>query len=256
MQRLASPPWGPRTPNTYLDWSKHTWEDYPATNPDVNFYLQWASQTTPPSISPFEFSAYGYASCTGTATMLTYVARAVGIPARVVGAPCWNYAPFAGLAKDNKNVSLCWNGGDGKSVGGQWLFNHNWVEYWDNVKNRWVFINVPPTHLIPNEGLCTVFSEETGCDYSPTTGCTQTTSPGLASKDHEIFSVTWDFEGENDFEGGEVVDVSKLTLSNGEQVSPLVWSPGLKSPSGTPLKNVGLRVVNRTNFYRCRDPKI
>ena len=31
------------------------------------------------------------------------------------------------------------------------------------------------------------------------------------------------------------------------------WNAYLASPLGVPLKDDGLRVVNRTAFYRCRD---
>ena len=54
--------------------------------------------------------------------------------------------------------------------------------------------------------------------------------------------------------GDTVIDVADLTLTTGEHVSPLVWSPFLTSPAGDPLKDVGLRVVNRTDFYRCHEP--
>lgn len=258
MQLLASPPWGPATPNTFANWSAHQWPGYPqppAGSPDT-YWLRWSSSSTPPVLSPFDFAAYGYASCTGTATLLAYVARAVGIPARVSGTPCWNSFPYAGLATENKNVSQCWQGGNATSVGGSFLFNHNWVEYWNTETQEWSFINVPPETAIPDQGLanCVNFSLKTGCSYSNATGCKKATFPGAAMRDHEILSWTWDFEGENGFEGGAVVDVKDLRLSSGEPVSPLVWSPRLQSPLGTPLKNIGLRFVNRTDFYRCKAP--
>ena len=52
-------------------------------------------------------------------------------------------------------------------------------------------------------------------------------------------------------EGGAVVDAGTMTLTDGTAVSPLVWAPKLQSPLGTPLKNIGLRFVNRTLAYRC-----
>jgi len=187
--------------------------------------------------------------------MLTYIARAVGIPARQVGAPCFNSGDFAGLAVQNPRVKLCWQGGDGITSGGPFLWNHNWVEYWDDVSNQWVFINVPPQNSIPNQGLCNTFSYTTGCDYTPKDGCQGSlTGPALASRDHEIFSVTWHNigEGEN-FDGGPIVNVKDFRLSSGEFASPLVWSPFLESPLGQPMKDF-LRVVNRTEFYRCKAP--
>jgi hypothetical protein len=187
--------------------------------------------------------------------MLTYVARSVGIPARICGTPCWNTGQFAGLAKDNKNVSICWNGGNATRVGGPFLNNHNWVEYWSTETNEWVFINVPPVDFTPNSGLCDNFSVQTGCGYSNISGCKNADPPGLAMRDHEIFSYTWDFESEHKhYEGGHIIDVKDLKLSSGEVVSSLVWSPNLVSPLGTKMKNIGLRVVNRTDFYRCKFP--
>jgi len=67
--------------------------------------------------------------------------------------------------------------------------------------------------------------------------------------------VTWNFDNStssSSIEGGEILDVRNLQLSSGEHVSPLVWSPILTSPIGEPLKDVGLRIVNRTDFYRCK----
>ena len=127
--------------------------------------MQWSSSTSPPIISPLDFVAYGYGSCTAWSTLLTYVARAVGIPARQVGTPCWNSGPFAGLATANANVSQCWHGGDATTSGGLFLYNHNWVEYWSDTKQDWVFINVPTQNSIPDQGLCS-FSSSTGCDYN------------------------------------------------------------------------------------------
>jgi transglutaminase-like putative cysteine protease len=109
-----------------------------------NYNLAWSSSTSPPVTDPFAFAAYGYASCSGWATFITYMARAVGIPARQVGTPCWNQPlggiDYSGLARDNPNVSLCWHGGIGSpdgSVGGNYLNNHNWVEYWDSQQATW-----------------------------------------------------------------------------------------------------------------------
>jgi hypothetical protein len=54
------------------------------------------------------------------------MARAVGIPARVASAPCWNGGDFKGLAVDNPNVTTCWHGGPKNTPGGAYLYNHNW----------------------------------------------------------------------------------------------------------------------------------
>ena len=100
----------------------------------------------------------------------------------------------------------------------------------------------------------------------------------FSGKDHEILSVTWVKAGEQDpgsntgpstvptvtgsvtsstggSDGNTVIDVADLTLTTGEHVTPLVWSPFLTSPLGTDLSHDGsLRVVNRTDFYRCHEP--
>ena len=53
--------------------------------------------------------------------------------------------------------------------------------------------------------------------------------------------------------GGPVIAVAGKYLSDGTTpLTPLVWAPQLASPLGEPLRNVGLRVVNRTMFYRCK----
>ena len=54
-------------------------------------------------------------------------------------------------------------------------------------------------------------------------------------------------------EGGPVLSVAGKTLTDGKTpLTPLVWAPRLTSPLGQPMKDVGLRVVNRTEFYRCK----
>lgn len=177
----------------------------------------------------------------------------MGIPARQAGTPCWNSGEFAGLAKENPNVTLCWHGGTATEVGASFLNNHNWVEYWDNEAKKWVYVNVPPGTSVPNKGLCD-WSDEHGCDYNNETGCSNLHGgPGSAMQDHEIFSVTWSIGDEisEAEQGGPVVDVAHLRLSSGEPVSPLVWSPSLTSPDGQVLRDIGLRVVNRTAAYRC-----
>jgi hypothetical protein len=43
------------------------------------------------------------------------------------------------LAVDNPNVTKCWHGGaKGTNVtGGGYLYNHNWVEYFDDQVRPW-----------------------------------------------------------------------------------------------------------------------
>jgi len=199
---------------------------------------------------------------------------------------------YRGLAKHNPNVSLCWNGGSAKrGHGGGFLNNHNWVEFFipaagvDGVnatdrmggdaaadaEGSWNIVNVPPTTKTPNDGLCGTFKESQGCGFDPKAPagheCDAVNGgPGAAMRDHEIFAVTWAKADDSDpasavapreanMEGGAIIDVKGLRLSNGEPGSPLVWSPQLTSPLGEPLRNVGLRMVNRTAAYRCKPSK-
>ena len=67
-----------------------------------------ATKRPKPDQSPYESMAAGYASCTGLSVLLVDACRAVGIPARIAGTPCWA----------TKNG------------------NHNWVEIWDE---QWYF---------------------------------------------------------------------------------------------------------------------
>jgi hypothetical protein len=67
-----------------------------------------ATKRKKPDQSPAESEASGYASCTGLSIMLADACRAVGIPARLAGAPLWN-----------------------RPEGG----NHTWVEVWTG--GRW-----------------------------------------------------------------------------------------------------------------------
>jgi hypothetical protein len=174
--------------------------------------------------------------------------------------------------------------------GGDWLYNHNWVEFFDDIDQTWVFVNVPPETATPNTGLpgCSDFSETHGCGYvnsssssssspSPNSGCESawnaSSTAGGAMQDHEILAATWALpqdDGLNDdvnddstsdsssmmmkksIHGGPVINAGHMALSDGTMVSPLVWSPNLRSPLGLPLKDFGLRFVNRTDFYRCK----
>ena len=122
-------------PNVFLNWAEHYWPSSPRQPQSGSgaYTLQWSSSTAPPIVSPLEFVAYGYGSCSAWATFITYVLRSVGIPARQAGTPCWNsiYSgrDFRGLASTNPNVSLCWNGGSSTlGHGGGFLNNHNWAE--------------------------------------------------------------------------------------------------------------------------------
>lgn len=79
-----------------------------------------ATRRPKPDQSPYESIKAGYASCTGLSILLIDAARAVGIPARMVGTPRWT---------DNSG-------------------NHSWVEVWDR---EWSFVGAcEPSKL--NEG--------------------------------------------------------------------------------------------------------
>ena len=257
-------------PNVFTEWAQHYWPSSPRqfqTGADA-YQIDWSSSTAPPVVGPLDFVAYGYGSCSAWATFLTYTLRSVGLAARQVGTPCWNsvYAgrDFRGLASVNANVSLCWSAGSSKlGHGGGFLNNHNWVEVYvpasSTGASSWSFINVPPGTKTLDGGLCGDFDSLRGCGYDKTEPagheCDSVDGgPGAAMRDHEIFAITWDLAGEHDyaFEGGEIVDVAQLTLSTGEPVSPLVWSAALASPLGERLASTGLRVVNRTDHYRCK----
>ena len=277
-------------PDVILDWNRHFWPSSPVQPPkDGSTYrIEWASSTSPPVYSPLEFVAYGYGSCSAWATYITYVLRAVGIPARQAGTPCWNSVysgvDYRGLSARNPNVSLCWHGGSSATGhGGGFLNNHNWVEVFLPAKQshgggkggaaageseakggEWTFINVPPPSKDPDAGLCgDNFDPAKGCGFDesapPGHECDKVNGgPGAAMRDHEILAVTWSHEsGEppasEDLEGGPVLDVAGRTLTDGATpLTPLVWAPKLASPLGEPLRDVGLRVVNRTEFYRCK----
>ncbi|CAJ1383770.1 unnamed protein product [Effrenium voratum] len=227
-----------------MNWTSFRWPGYSGKSANVYELGPFASGSTPPVVAPADFLLYGYGSCTAWAKFLASALRAVGVPAREVGSPCWNTGIFAGLATSNPNVSQCWQGGTSTQVGGQYLNNHNWVEYWDNELQSWHFLDVATSSSAEKTWFCGSYQQ----------GCSCSSNAGKAMQDHEILAPTWGAAGSDPrVHGGTVLDVAtSLRLSNGEAVSPLVWSPQLKSPLGLPLKNVGLRVVNRTDFYRCR----
>lgn len=247
-------------PNVFLNWTANAWKSRPQLTRETDYNIQWSSSTSPPVIDPFSFVAYGYSSCTGFATMVTYVARSVGIPARQSGTPCWNSVfegvDFRGRAVDNGNVSLCWHAGlnskTGVDKGGinGFLNNHNWAEIWQS-DGSWAWHNVPPTKKTPNSpSLCPSWTKEHGCGWTKEHGCSKVTGgPGAAMQDHEIFAVTWSATGSDpSVEGGTVVNADAFPWS------PLVWAPGHVAPNGNIMyKNGALRLVNRTEHYRCKE---
>ena len=118
-------------PNAFAEWTQHYW---PASSQQAGagnaYTIEWSSSTAPPVVAPFDFLAYGYGSCSAWATLVTYVGRAVGLPARQAGTPCWNSiyegVDFRGRASTNPNVSLCWQGGSSaRGHGAGYLNNHN-----------------------------------------------------------------------------------------------------------------------------------
>ena len=115
--------------------------------------------------------------------------------------------------------------------------------------------NVPPNTAEGDSGLCSNYSTEHGCGWSADNGCLGVTGgPGAAMRDHEIFSVTWAVNGDTDaaWDTGHIIDAASLALSDGTDVSPLVWANQLRNALGEPLKDTGLRLVNRTDAYRCK----
>ena len=256
-------------PNEFTRWAGHYWAGSDAQPPasGAGYTIEWGSSTAPPVVAPLDLVAWGYGSCSAWATMLSYVARAVGVPARQAGTPCWNSVggggvDYRGRAATNPNVSLCWAGGSAdRGHGGGFLNNHNWAEVWlpgpeRGAGGEWQHINVPPASKAPDQGLCGAFDPAHGCGFDAGAPAGHECDgvrggPGAAMADHEIFAVTWAAET-GAHEGGPVVDVAGLALSDGTAASPLVWSPRLSSPLGEPLRSVGLRVVNRTDAYRCK----
>lgn len=138
------------SPNVFLNWSGNAWAGEPR-QADGSYELKWSSSTAPPVLAPFDFVAYGYGSCSAWATLLTYTFRAVGIPARQAGTPCWNSVfsgtDFSGLAEQNPNVKLCWSGGNGTSFGGGFLNNHNWVCALSSIPSAYSLTRLPTDSL-------------------------------------------------------------------------------------------------------------
>ena len=270
-------------PNAFVEWSQHYWPASSQQAGSGNAYtIKWSSSTAPPVVAPLDFLAYGYGSCSAWATLVTYVGRAVGLPARQAGTPCWNSIyegdDFRGRASGNPNVSLCWHGGSSaRGHGGGFLNNHNWAEVYippvaqsaaqaaqsaaqaaqaAASSGSWKFVNVPPQSKTPGTGLCGAeeYDSEKGCGFDAQAKrgheCDGVTGgPGAAMQDHEILAVTWSLPQDDP----EAFAVAGRLLTDGKTaLTPLVWSPALASPLGQPLRDVGLRVINRTRFYRCK----
>lgn len=79
---LSEPGWTRATVNRYVNMTTLTYPSYNVEH--LKYWMQWSSGSTPPIVAPADFMSYGYGSCTAHSTMMAYVARAVGIPARVV----------------------------------------------------------------------------------------------------------------------------------------------------------------------------
>ena len=71
--------------------------------------------------------------------------------------------------------------------------------------------------------------------------------------------VTWASDGDVDAawdEKDQIIDAASLKLSDGTDASPLVWANQLRNALGQPLKSTGLRIINRTETYRCKDVSV
>ena len=109
---------------------------------------------------------------------------------------------------------------------------------------------LPPGSKAPNSPSLCDWTEGHGCGWSEDHGCSKVMGgPGAAMQDHEIFAVTWsDVGGDASVHGGPIVDAADFPWS------PLVWAPGHVSPNGERMfKTGGLRLVNRTEHYRCKE---
>ena len=53
-------------------------------------------------------------------------------------------------------------GGVGNTTGGSFLDNHNWVEYWDDVEEKWETANDPGTSV---SHLCDGVGGPHGCGW-------------------------------------------------------------------------------------------
>ena len=162
-----------------MNWTAHAWPGYSGWAANRYELGPFVSGSTPPVVSPADFALYGYGSCTAWAKFLASALKAVGVPAREVGAPCWNTGTFRGLAAENPGVADCWAGGPpGGPSGGAYLHNHNWVEYWDNVARAWRFLDVAVSSASESTWFCGSYSDSAGCRCD---------SPaGKAGKDHEV----------------------------------------------------------------------
>jgi transglutaminase-like putative cysteine protease len=86
------------------------------------FHVRYhATKRRKPDQSPYESIELGYASCTGLSILLVDACRAVGVPARVAGTPCWTTRPG----------------------------NHSWVEVWS--EGKWHFVGAAESSKL-NDG--------------------------------------------------------------------------------------------------------
>ena len=61
-------------PNVFLNWTGHYWPSSPQQPRGGDGYqIKWSSSTSPPIVAPLDFVAYGYASCSGWATLVSCV---------------------------------------------------------------------------------------------------------------------------------------------------------------------------------------
>ncbi|KAJ1636821.1 hypothetical protein T492DRAFT_956432 [Pavlovales sp. CCMP2436] len=94
-------------------------------DPPIHFVAQQTRVGHAGQLSPLTVIRAGNASCTGLSIMLADALRAVGVPARVVGTPVWNWP---GCSHEALTEASCGN--------------HNWVEVWvqmEEAEGAWHF---------------------------------------------------------------------------------------------------------------------
>jgi len=144
---------------------------YMANNMWPMMNITWLSNETPWVMSPFEVTAYRYASCTGHSIALVAALRALGVPSRVAGT-IWNSTCINQQSYSNMENGVSVDALDD---------NHSWLEVWDH--GIWSFCN---SNSCPNGLNSTWFYPgDTNCQSNDNSNFTiyatsyQTTPNGL-----------------------------------------------------------------------------
>ena len=183
-------------------------------------------------------------------------ARAVGVPARQAGRRAGTRSSPGRLPRGSgrqRGRSLCCARRRRRASGGGSPNNHNWVEWWDSARAAWVHTNVRALRTRGRARACAPTSAPRRAAGARGRRRVRERGGRPGRGDARPRDLRDDV-GRRGRTGRRVgparatlLDAATLRLSDGADASPLVWANQLRNALGQPLKDTGLRLINRTD---------